>query len=309
VAQDDNLNPKTQHLGTRTLAPTEPSNLPVIPRSTGPLDRELPWVIEFRIVGTVTTLQARVRESMTIGRRTEPNSHEVPDIDLTPHGAFANGISRSHASILIQDERLMIKDLGSTNGTRLNGAVCEPHKEYRLRHGDEITLGRLRMQVSFAVVPSMLGAVNTEERQRIELEQTTPIVETSEVEIPVVGSGQKVLIVEDDQDVGAVFSLALQKAGYAVTLVDTVANGLGVIFQGMPDLIILDLMLPDMSGIDLLRYVRKQKTSQRVPMLVVSSATAGFQANQAREAGADRFLGKPLAVEELVSAVSTALQN
>lgn len=308
MAQDDNFNPKTQHLSTRTLGVSDVPSAPAQPRVTGPLDRELPWVIELRIVGTATTLQVRVRDTLIIGRRVDPLSPHVPDIDLTLHGAFANGISRNHAAILIRDERLMIKDLGSTNGTRLNGVMCDAQKEYRLRHGDELMLGRLRMQVSFAIVPSA-STTATGEQPRIEPPQPAPMMDTSEVEISVIGSGQKVLIVEDDMDVGAVFSLALQKAGFSVTLVDTVANGLGVIFQGMPDLIILDLMLPDMSGLDLLRYVRKQKTPRRVPLLVVSSATAGYQANQAREAGADRFLGKPLTVEALLSAVSTALQN
>lgn len=307
MAQEDNFNPKTQNLRTRTLDTSELPSAPVKPRITGPLDRELPWVIELRIVGTATTLQVRVRDTLTIGRRADPLSPQAPEIDLTMHGAFASGISRNHAAILIRDERLMIKDLGSTNGTRLNGVLCEPDKEYRLRHGDELTLGRLKMQVSFAVVPS--AATTATGEQPITLPPPDLMADTNEVELPMIGSGQKVLIVEDDMDVGAVFSMALQKAGFSVTLVDTVANGLGVIFQGMPDLIILDLMLPDMSGLDLLRYVRKQKTSKRVPLLVVSSATAGYQANQAREAGADRFLGKPLTVEDLISAVETALHN
>ena len=93
------------------------------------------------------------------------------------------------------------------------------------------------------------------------------------------------LVIEDDQDVGNVFRMALEYAGYKVMLVNDVTKALGVVFQGMPDAIILDLMVPDMNGLDLVRYVRKQKTPKHIPMLVVSGAIGGFQTNQALAGG------------------------
>jgi DNA-binding response OmpR family regulator len=122
------------------------------------------------------------------------------------------------------------------------------------------------------------------------------------------GNGKRVLVIEDDHDVGNVFRMALEYAGYKVLLVNDVTKALGVVFQGMPDAIILDLMLPDMNGLDLVRYVRKQKTPKHIPMLVVSGAIGGFQMNQALAAGADAFMGKPVAVEELVQAVGNAVK-
>ncbi|NDJ62721.1 MAG: response regulator, partial [Chloroflexi bacterium] len=265
------------------------------PRVTGPLDRTLPWVIEFRVVGTASIIQAQVEAQMILGRVHSGDS-EQPHIDLSPYDAFASGVSRHHALILTEDEHLMLQDLGSTNGTRLNGAVCDPARLYRLRHGDEIMLGRLRMQVYFAVVPVQDG-YHTSSAYHL----------PADIDIPLMGSGQHILVIEDDADVGVVFRMALEKAGFNVTLVDNAAKGLGAFFQAMPDAIILDLMLPDMNGLDLVRYVRKQPLAERVPLLVVSGATAGFQMNQAMQAGADLFLGKPVAVEELVRAVGTAV--
>jgi two-component system alkaline phosphatase synthesis response regulator PhoP len=131
---------------------------------------------------------------------------------------------------------------------------------------------------------------------------------TTPITIPADGKGQHILVIEDDKDVGVVFCMALEKAGYVVTVVENVTKALGVVFQKMPDAIVLDLMLPDMNGLDLVRYVRKQHQQRRVPMLVVSGATGGFQMNQALEAGADAFLGKPVAVDELVKAVGTAVK-
>lgn len=284
-----NFTMNTRHLKLPT------SSAAAAPRATGPLDRSLPWVIEFRIVGTASTVQTQVQSQMLIGRA-DAERKISPEIDLGPFRAFANGVSRQHAVILIKDERLYIKDLGSTNGTRLNGALCEPEQEYRLRHGDELTLGQLRLQVLFAVVPVTEAKTQTNE------------VPITPVTIPADGKGQHILVIEDDKDVGVVFRMALEKAGYVVTVVENVTKALAVVFQKMPDAIVLDLMLPDMNGLDLVRYVRKQHQQRRVPMLVVSGATGGFQMNQALEAGADAFLGKPVAVDELVKAVGTAVK-
>jgi CheY-like chemotaxis protein len=280
------MNTRHLNLPASSAAPTQ--------RVTGPLDRSLPWVIELRIVGTASTVQTQVQDQMLIGR-TDTERKISPEIDLGPFRAFANGVSRKHAMILIKNERLYIKDLASTNGTRLNGALCEPEQEYRLRHGDELTLGQLRLQVLFAVVPVVEAKTQTNE------------VPSAPLNILSTGKGQHILVIEDDKDVGVVFRMALEKAGFVVTVVENVTKALGVVFQKMPDAIVLDLMLPDMNGLDLVRYVRKQHQQPRVPMLVVSGATGGFQMNQALEAGADAFLGKPVAVEELVKAVSSAV--
>jgi CheY-like chemotaxis protein len=326
--QPDPNPPKSLH--TRPLALERPTVGQQ--RVTGPLDQTLPWVIEMRVTGTTSTIQVRVRDAMLIGRRSDTTNAPVPEIDLTNYSAFTHGVSRSHALVVIKDNKLMLKDLGSTNGTRLNNIPCEPGKEYRLRHGDELMLGRLKLQVSFAVVPDeamMNTPIPIPKRKPGDSSAAMPkpatITPTADLpaaavaapasspryepaQIPKVGKGERVLIIEGDDDVGEVFEIALRQAGYTVTRVDNVARGLGVIFQQMPDAILIDLLLPDMNGLDLVRYVRKQKTPRRVPMLVVSSATAGFQMGQALEAGADVFLGKPLAVDELVKSVAKAIE-
>lgn len=274
---------------TRHLAHM-PTDTPLPLRATGPLDDELPWVIEFRVVGTASTIQAQVNATMMIGR-SDPQRGLFPEIDLGPHSAQAKGVSRQHAEVIAKDNRIAVKDLGSVNGTRLNGRVCQPNLEYRLRHGDELDIGDLKLQVRFAVVPTLHGV----------MDERTP----NHAMIPVVGKGQQVLIVEDDEDVGKVFSLALEHAGFGVSVTHSVSEALGSVTLKLPDLIVLDLMLPDMSGLDLLRYVRKEYPQRRVPMIVVSGATGGFQMNQAKECGADLCLSKPVSVEDLVRAVAS----
>jgi CheY-like chemotaxis protein len=267
---------------------------PAVPRSTGPLDAGLPWVIELRVVGTASTIQTQVQDNMLIGR-SDSQLKMVPQIDLTRFNAFNYGVSRRHAMITVRSERLFLKDLGSTNGTRLNGQLCQAHEEYRLRHGDEIMFGQLKLQLLFTVVP-------VSDARRSTSEAAPPALD-----IPLVGKGQHILIIEDDSEAGTVFRTALEQAGFTVTLVNNVAKALSVIFKQMPDAIIIDLMLPDMNGLDLLRFVRRQSTARRVPMIAISGATGGYQMNQALQAGADLFLGKPVAVEELVRALSTVM--
>jgi CheY-like chemotaxis protein len=292
----DDLNGK--HLDkTRYLGPLQET--PVMPmRVTGPLDEPLPWVIDFRVVGTPSTIQVRVAETMTIGR-SDPEMASEPDINLAPYGAHVLGVSRKHAVVSAKHDRLMIADLSSANGTRLNGFALVPNQEYRLRHGDELTVGQLHLQVMFVFVPV---------QETPEVPSTAATAETADpnMGIPKLGNGQHVLVVEDDTDVATVIGMILEHAGFKVTIMNNAEAAVGFVTKTMPDAIVLDLMLPDMSGLDLARYVRKQEQpGQHVALVVVSGATGGFQMNQAKQAGVDLFLGKPVGVSELVQAFAT----
>lgn len=82
----------------------------------------------------------------TFGRSTQGQTI-IPDIDLSPFQAYESGVSRLHANINIGDSLITIKDLGSANGTRLNGRPIDPHQEQGLNNGDILTFGRLKIQV------------------------------------------------------------------------------------------------------------------------------------------------------------------
>jgi pSer/pThr/pTyr-binding forkhead associated (FHA) protein len=71
----------------------------------------------------------------------------MPDIDLTPYQAYASGVSRLHVVIKRESSRVLIMDLGSSNGTYLNGRRLNPHVEETLNHGDVVALGKLKIQV------------------------------------------------------------------------------------------------------------------------------------------------------------------
>lgn len=89
------------------------------------------------------------RNEFTLGRVAE-GQPIMPDIDLSPYQAYSYGVSRLHAVLRRKSAtQVTIMDLGSSNGTYLNGQRLEPNKEYPLSHGDLLALGKLKIQVLF----------------------------------------------------------------------------------------------------------------------------------------------------------------
>ncbi len=92
------------------------------------------------------TLQLVGRKEYTLGRVAE-GQPILPDVDLSPFDAYSQGVSRLHAALKINKNRVAIMDLGSSNGTRVNGQKIVPHVDYPINHNDQIALGKLRIQV------------------------------------------------------------------------------------------------------------------------------------------------------------------
>ena len=99
------------------------------------------------LLDTGQVLPLSSRNEFTMGRISE-GQPIMPDIDLSPYQAYAAGVSRLHAVIKRSvADAVIFMDLGSANGSFLNGNRLEANKEQSLRHGDIIALGKLRMQV------------------------------------------------------------------------------------------------------------------------------------------------------------------
>ena len=90
-----------------------------------------------------------VAEVITIGRVSDIPDDSHPDVDLGPYGAGEKGVSRKHVKIKRKNILVYVADLGSTNGTLLNGRRLIPNAERLLRNGDELQLGHLKMKVKF----------------------------------------------------------------------------------------------------------------------------------------------------------------
>lgn len=102
--------------------------------------------ISLHLMDSGKILPLTSRTEFTMGRLSE-GQPIMPDIDLTPYQAYASGVSRLHAVVKREGDRTIVMDLGSSNGTYLNGRRLNPHTEEELRHGDVVALGKLKIQV------------------------------------------------------------------------------------------------------------------------------------------------------------------
>jgi pSer/pThr/pTyr-binding forkhead associated (FHA) protein len=99
------------------------------------------------IMDTGEIISLTGREDFTLGRASA-GQPIVPDIDLSPYRAFEGGVSRLHASIRIQGRQVCLVDLGSANGTEINGQKVPAHLPQPIQDGDIVTLGKFKIQVS-----------------------------------------------------------------------------------------------------------------------------------------------------------------
>ncbi len=100
------------------------------------------------LLDTGQVLPLSIRNEFTMGRISE-GQPIMPDIDLSPYQAYAAGVSRPHAAIKREGSRIIFMDLGSANGTYINGKRLPPNVEQVLNHGDVVALGKLKMQILF----------------------------------------------------------------------------------------------------------------------------------------------------------------
>lgn len=98
------------------------------------------------LLDTGQVLPLSTRNEFTMGRISE-GQPIMPDIDLSPYQAYAAGVSRLHAVIKRDGNRIIFLDLGSANGTYINGKRLTPNAEQVLNHGDIIALGKLKLQI------------------------------------------------------------------------------------------------------------------------------------------------------------------
>ncbi|NCP86878.1 MAG: hypothetical protein CO094_04190 [Anaerolineae bacterium CG_4_9_14_3_um_filter_57_17] len=121
------------------------SDLGTDPIESAPQQIGSDW-ITLHLLDSGQMLPISDRTEFTLGRISD-NQPIMPDVDLTPYRAYDHGISRLHAVIKSINGKAIVMDLGSSNGTYLNGTRLMPNIETPLRHGDVIALGKLKMQV------------------------------------------------------------------------------------------------------------------------------------------------------------------
>lgn len=117
---------------------------------------------------------------------------------------------------------------------------------------------------------------------------------------------EKILIVEDEKSIARFIAAILNNHNYETILASTGAEALSIISSHCPDLVILDLGLPDMDGLDILRQLRQWSS---LPVVVVSARFHEHDKVEALDLGADDYLTKPFGTDELLARVRTAIRH
>lgn len=116
----------------------------------------------------------------------------------------------------------------------------------------------------------------------------------------------RILLVEDDAEIASAVALELEHEQYHVTVESDGLRGLAAAEAGDPDLLILDVMLPSVSGIDICRRLRRRSA---VPILILTARSSVSDRVEGLDAGADDYLTKPFSPEELLARVRSCLRR
>lgn len=119
----------------------------------------------------------------------------------------------------------------------------------------------------------------------------------------------KILVVEDERDIAALISYHLTRDGFRVRTVESGSEALESMAAERPDLVLLDLMLPVLSGFDVLAEMRRQPELRDVPIIVLTARREEADRIRGLELGADDYLTKPFSPRELVLRVAAVLRR
>ncbi|HUJ70596.1 MAG TPA: response regulator [Verrucomicrobiae bacterium] len=121
-------------------------------------------------------------------------------------------------------------------------------------------------------------------------------------------SDYSVLVVEDDANMQGFLQEVLASEGYSVLTASDGQEALTQAFARKPDLILLDLLMPNLDGVTFCRAIRADQRTHDVPIVVVTSLNMQAKLEESMAAGADDFIGKPFDVRDLIARVHSMLE-
>ncbi|MCX7981407.1 MAG: response regulator [Syntrophales bacterium] len=122
-------------------------------------------------------------------------------------------------------------------------------------------------------------------------------------------AGKKILIIEDEKDICDLMAFHLKKEGFSVEQLFDGETAWRRLQKNHPDLIVLDLMLPGMNGLELCRLIREQKQTTSIPIIMVTAKSEDVDKVIGLELGADDYITKPFNPRELVARVRAVLRR
>ena len=118
-----------------------------------------------------------------------------------------------------------------------------------------------------------------------------------------------VLIIEDEADAAELFAEMMRVSGFRVLKTSSSAPALAMIAQEKPDIVLLDIMMPEISGLELLREMREDPALKPIPVVIISAKSMPADVRSGMDAGASTYLTKPVGFLELKEAVERALDT
>ena len=119
----------------------------------------------------------------------------------------------------------------------------------------------------------------------------------------------RILIVEDEKDLQEVLSYNLRQAGHTAIVVGAGKDALGAVTEHRPDLVLLDLMLPDVSGVEICRRLKSNAATKDLPIVMVTAKGDEVDRVVGFELGADDYVVKPYSLRELLLRVDAVLRR
>lgn len=120
---------------------------------------------------------------------------------------------------------------------------------------------------------------------------------------------QHVLVVEDEEEIRELLQYSIRRSGYEVTTVDEAEAALELIHERTFDLILIDWMLPRMSGIELARRIRHDAFSKDIPMIMLTARGEEIDKLKSFDAGVDDYITKPFSPRELIARIKALLRR
>lgn len=118
-----------------------------------------------------------------------------------------------------------------------------------------------------------------------------------------------ILLIEDEPAIQELIAFNLQQAGHHVVRADTAEAGLNLVKQALPDLILLDWMLPGMSGVECAKRLRADERSRQVPVIMLTARSDEHDKIQGLDNGADDYITKPFSPRELQARIKAVLRR
>lgn len=122
-------------------------------------------------------------------------------------------------------------------------------------------------------------------------------------------TGKTVLIVDDEAAIREMIAVALQMAGYRCLEADNAQSAHAIVVDHQPDIILLDWMMPDVSGIELARRLKRETAYADIPIIMLTARSEEDNKIQGLEAGADDYITKPFSPRELIARLKAVLRR